>query len=177
MIRRPPRSTLFPYTTLFRSLSTFGWRSPSTKGSPRDSSACPMCAAAPEALLAADNILASSVERRRTKWSIRTASNLGATVGRGRWERRTREPARRRHRTDTAPASGRPAGCPEGPEDAARIGGGPGGGRRDGRRHGGDPPGTRPASPRHLDGCRVAGSERHRGHPEAASCRPAERGG
>src|SRR5258707_5827575 len=25
MIRRPPRSTLFPYTTLFRSL--FGWRS------------------------------------------------------------------------------------------------------------------------------------------------------
>src|SRR2546426_9768397 len=24
MIRRPPRSTLFPYTTLFRSLGTFG---------------------------------------------------------------------------------------------------------------------------------------------------------
>src|SRR3989442_3366256 len=24
MIRRPPRSTLFPYTTLFRSLHTFG---------------------------------------------------------------------------------------------------------------------------------------------------------
>src|SRR3989441_4915851 len=24
MIRRPPRSTLFPYTTLFRSLATFG---------------------------------------------------------------------------------------------------------------------------------------------------------
>src|SRR2546426_8176838 len=32
MIRRPPRSTLFPYTTLFRSLSTFGtaaWQLPS----------------------------------------------------------------------------------------------------------------------------------------------------
>src|SRR5258708_32059633 len=25
MIRRPPRSTLFPYTTLFRSLVTPGW--------------------------------------------------------------------------------------------------------------------------------------------------------
>ena len=24
MIRRPPRSTLFPYTTLFRSLASFG---------------------------------------------------------------------------------------------------------------------------------------------------------
>src|SRR5436305_6645108 len=29
MIRRPPRSTLFPYTTLFRSPST-AWRSPTT---------------------------------------------------------------------------------------------------------------------------------------------------
>src|SRR2546430_11707842 len=26
MIRRPPRSTLFPYTTLFRSKSTASWR-------------------------------------------------------------------------------------------------------------------------------------------------------
>src|SRR5258706_11837978 len=26
MIRRPPRSTLFPYTTLFRSLHVFAWR-------------------------------------------------------------------------------------------------------------------------------------------------------
>src|SRR2546422_7710544 len=25
MIRRPPRSTLFPYTTLFRSISFIGW--------------------------------------------------------------------------------------------------------------------------------------------------------
>src|SRR2546426_4973462 len=25
MIRRPPRSTLFPYTTLFRSADRFGW--------------------------------------------------------------------------------------------------------------------------------------------------------
>src|SRR5258708_8437471 len=28
MIRRPPRSTLFPYTTLFRSLAVFGGRRP-----------------------------------------------------------------------------------------------------------------------------------------------------
>src|SRR2546430_12980048 len=27
MIRRPPRSTLFPYTTLFRSLGAAGWSS------------------------------------------------------------------------------------------------------------------------------------------------------
>src|SRR2546425_7263262 len=26
MIRRPPRSTLFPYTTLFRSMLATGWR-------------------------------------------------------------------------------------------------------------------------------------------------------
>src|SRR3712207_7199646 len=26
MIRRPPRSTLFPYTTLFRSIPTKGWK-------------------------------------------------------------------------------------------------------------------------------------------------------
>src|SRR5437899_6490349 len=25
MIRRPPRSTLFPYTTLFRSMKTYNW--------------------------------------------------------------------------------------------------------------------------------------------------------
>src|SRR3712207_8494351 len=28
MIRRPPRSTLFPYTTLFRSLGTSAWYAP-----------------------------------------------------------------------------------------------------------------------------------------------------
>src|SRR3712207_7308337 len=28
MIRRPPRSTLFPYTTLFRSLKRLGWEAP-----------------------------------------------------------------------------------------------------------------------------------------------------
>src|SRR3712207_8357889 len=28
MIRRPPRSTLFPYTTLFRSVGTPGWSDP-----------------------------------------------------------------------------------------------------------------------------------------------------
>src|SRR2546422_3099148 len=30
MIRRPPRSTLFPYTTLFRSRPITGWRNPRT---------------------------------------------------------------------------------------------------------------------------------------------------
>src|SRR3712207_7245315 len=31
MIRRPPRSTLFPYTTLFRSQGTLGWIDPLTQ--------------------------------------------------------------------------------------------------------------------------------------------------
>src|SRR2546425_2563238 len=31
MIRRPPRSTLFPYTTLFRSLPAQPWRSPASR--------------------------------------------------------------------------------------------------------------------------------------------------
>src|SRR5437016_10991269 len=30
MIRRPPRSTLFPYTTLFRSVASRTWRPPPT---------------------------------------------------------------------------------------------------------------------------------------------------
>src|SRR2546428_7810779 len=33
MIRRPPRSTLFPYTTLFRSHHRPAWRCPSAKAS------------------------------------------------------------------------------------------------------------------------------------------------
>src|SRR5438132_4632290 len=37
MIRRPPRSTLFPYTTLFRSASTFVWGARSTRTSPANS--------------------------------------------------------------------------------------------------------------------------------------------
>src|SRR6478609_6076610 len=32
MIRRPPRSTLFPYTTLFRSHVEFGWASNGISG-------------------------------------------------------------------------------------------------------------------------------------------------
>src|SRR3712207_9031220 len=42
MIRRPPRSTLFPYTTLFRSISSTAVRTvsarPSTIGSPQPTS-------------------------------------------------------------------------------------------------------------------------------------------
>src|SRR2546430_11420996 len=33
MIRRPPRSTLFPYTTLFRSIEQIGWNQ---RSKPRD---------------------------------------------------------------------------------------------------------------------------------------------
>src|SRR5688572_32301218 len=38
MIRRPPRSTLFPYTTLFRSRCAPAWRSRSPRGASRRSS-------------------------------------------------------------------------------------------------------------------------------------------
>src|SRR3712207_7925634 len=34
MIRRPPRSTLFPYTTLFRSADHLDWWVPTTDGDP-----------------------------------------------------------------------------------------------------------------------------------------------
>src|SRR3712207_7406775 len=34
MIRRPPRSTLFPYTTLFRSRRVFGGKPPNIVGNP-----------------------------------------------------------------------------------------------------------------------------------------------
>src|SRR2546430_12649106 len=44
MIRRPPRSTLFPYTTLFRSLSPFSEVSPSTRPRTRLLSSCPAVA-------------------------------------------------------------------------------------------------------------------------------------
>src|SRR5215203_7091585 len=47
MIRRPPRSTLFPYTTLFRSSST-GWRRSST-GSSGERRSSPGAAADPGA--------------------------------------------------------------------------------------------------------------------------------
>src|SRR5260370_25555588 len=43
MIRRPPRSTLFPYTTLFRSTSRCPWCSTSV---PTGTEVCPSCGAA-----------------------------------------------------------------------------------------------------------------------------------
>src|SRR3712207_7822727 len=43
MIRRPPRSTLFPYTTLFRSVDLGEQKSPAGSWFPR---ACQRCAAA-----------------------------------------------------------------------------------------------------------------------------------
>src|SRR2546425_8170910 len=46
MIRRPPRSTLFPYTTLFRSLRAEGMRDVSRKHDPTSwSGLAPVCGA------------------------------------------------------------------------------------------------------------------------------------
>src|SRR5258708_13888784 len=42
MIRRPPRSTLFPYTTLFRSISSSAWSGTSTwRSKPRQTNGYP----------------------------------------------------------------------------------------------------------------------------------------
>src|SRR2546425_9279114 len=41
MIRRPPRSTLFPYTTLFRSCATDAWRRSQTTPAPVSPQAAP----------------------------------------------------------------------------------------------------------------------------------------
>src|SRR2546422_6850707 len=40
MIRRPPRSTLFPYTTLFRSVARFTRRPSERRASPREAGGC-----------------------------------------------------------------------------------------------------------------------------------------
>src|SRR2546422_5518090 len=42
MIRRPPRSTLFPYTTLFRSEGTLGTHFPRWPGPPSTAASCRM---------------------------------------------------------------------------------------------------------------------------------------
>src|SRR3712207_8638374 len=43
MIRRPPRSTLFPYTTLFRSVCNFAWHSAVMTYGLRLLGSCPRC--------------------------------------------------------------------------------------------------------------------------------------
>src|SRR2546429_5214463 len=52
MIRRPPRSTLFPYTTLFRSSAVPCWLSPKASRKPCSSSPTLSCTWRPSASLA-----------------------------------------------------------------------------------------------------------------------------
>src|SRR2546422_8631270 len=61
MIRRPPRSTLFPYTTLFRSLHILGCRGPASVG-----------ITAPRSGAAARSIYQYAVEF-GFRWQLRTA--------------------------------------------------------------------------------------------------------
>src|SRR5260370_8676914 len=42
MIRRPPRSTLFPYTTLFRSINELAWRHGSSGSQETDDALLPI---------------------------------------------------------------------------------------------------------------------------------------
>src|SRR3990167_7082716 len=53
MIRRPPRSTLFPYTTLFRSHSSLGYRPPAPE--------------TVQTILLGNTILASMSDRKSTR--------------------------------------------------------------------------------------------------------------
>src|SRR5260370_29446163 len=46
MIRRPPRSTLFPYTTLFRSPTTRPWPTPTCPRPPPSPTSSPSCTTA-----------------------------------------------------------------------------------------------------------------------------------
>src|SRR5258708_20984488 len=50
MIRRPPRSTLFPYTTLFRSNVSAAGCQPAERRAPRQQPSCRNGSAAPETL-------------------------------------------------------------------------------------------------------------------------------
>src|SRR2546422_11780450 len=101
MIRRPPRSTLFPYTTLFRSLSATGGSErakrrddhPKEKHQPRHAE---LCADLDEAVVSgcplhADSALLEPGQRRDSAFR-------GAEVGRAYPEERSLE-----HVSDTAP--------------------------------------------------------------------------
>src|SRR5260370_27662691 len=63
MIRRPPRSTLFPYTTLFRSPWTPPWCAPSPTRWPNSRSAMAACCGASTARACAPNMCRPSSAR------------------------------------------------------------------------------------------------------------------
>src|SRR3712207_8716571 len=67
MIRRPPRSTLFPYTTLFRSVGPRGPRAGALSGRAR-----------------AGGVLVYHIERRGIMYGQKRAMSDGALLGRGR---------------------------------------------------------------------------------------------
>src|SRR5258708_30303096 len=73
MIRRPPRSTLFPYTTLFRSLPAARGRPPESGPSPGSTSA-----ACPE-LPRSTHSRAPATERRRRKEADRKSTRLNSS--------------------------------------------------------------------------------------------------
>src|SRR2546422_7867176 len=100
MIRRPPRSTLFPYTTLFRSSGTIGGASGRPTG--RSSSAGP----APRSSMSPANEPAttSCSQSPATSYCWAHAPWKGSTSGSspsrsGWWTRAQRQPPRRRRRS------------------------------------------------------------------------------
>src|SRR5437667_4615821 len=76
MIRRPPRSTLFPYTTLFRSAQAIARCRLEIDGSEAERDAAPVVGAP------ADDARTKPLEIRTRRRSIRLAINLPGPVGR-----------------------------------------------------------------------------------------------
>src|SRR5258705_9170458 len=72
MIRRPPRSTLFPYTTLFRSAAALGLRQRAAAGAARGSAG--LRAAGDGAALHARDQRAAAADRKSTRLN---SSHLG----------------------------------------------------------------------------------------------------
>src|SRR2546430_5123614 len=79
MLRRPPRSPLFPYTTLFRSLLQLGWRERTDEIllaqeiEERDEPA--VAGAAPP--VAERRVALQIVGRQQTRWTARTPHHRG----------------------------------------------------------------------------------------------------
>src|SRR2546427_9558993 len=67
MIRRPPRSTLFPYTTLFRSLKDAAAKTRSSRRAGSVAAAAGAVAAAPLALPAGPAPVAARIDRKSTR--------------------------------------------------------------------------------------------------------------
>src|SRR2546425_8169500 len=101
MIRRPPRSTLFPYTTLFRSRKSASAPTSSSAGSPCSSSASPRPPPAMRMRRSEEHtselqslaylVCRLLLEKKKNRERIQRRSVVQDVVGRGRCYNDTRE--------------------------------------------------------------------------------------